>query len=166
MIVYLLRHGEAEDVGPHGARSDAERRLTAEGRERLLRAAPTWRRLVGDVDRVYSSPLIRARETADVFAEAVRFHGKRGELAGLVPEADPDDVARVILADATEGLTSVAFVGHEPHLGGTLAMLLVGRGSIPFKKGMLVGVELAGKTAPTSRLLCCVTTKLASKLGE
>lgn len=166
MIAYLLRHGEAEDIGPHGARSDAERRLTTEGRERLRRAARTWRRLVGEVDRLYSSPLVRAKETADEFAEAVRYRGKREELACLVPEADPEVVAQLILADATRGLGSVVFVGHEPHLGATLALLLQGHGSIPLKKGMLVGVEVEGAAAPTSRLVCCLTTKLAGKFED
>lgn len=165
MIVYLLRHGEAEDIGPRGARSDNERRLTAEGRERLRRCAVSWRRVVGAVDCVYTSPLVRARQTAEEFAAAVRHEDAPEELACLVPEADPDEVAQVLLADAAQQLDAVALVGHEPHLGSTLGLLLAGRGSIPLKKGMLVGVELEGSTATNCRLVCCISSKLAERLA-
>lgn len=164
MIVYLLRHGEAEDIRPGGARSDAERRLTKDGAERLRRAAPVWCQCVGQVDRVYVSTLIRARQTGEIFAEAVQHRGELLVSDWLVPEADPDVAAKMAVADAVAGNDCIAFVGHEPHLGELLARLLLGRGSIPFKKGMLVGVELLGTTATSGRLVCCLTTKLASRI--
>jgi len=58
VIVWLLRHGIAEDRAPGG--DDRERALTADGRERLERAGPAWRRTIGSVDLVFASPLRRS----------------------------------------------------------------------------------------------------------
>lgn len=163
MIVYLLRHGVAEDVGPGGARSDAERRLTAEGKERLQRAAPAWRRAIEKLDVIYTSPLVRAKETATYLAQATR-HAEPAQLREfLTPESDPQAAVHLILADARHGRDAIALVGHEPHLGELLGELLGSHGAVPFKKGMLVGVELEGVAAPVSRLVLCLSTKLAAR---
>lgn len=164
MIVYLLRHGEAEDVGAGGARTDADRRLTETGRRRLQQASSTWRRCVGEVDHIYTSTLVRARQTADLFAEAVGHRDAIEVGDWLVPEADPDIAVRACLADAAAGRTGIALVGHEPHLGDLLARFLLGRGAIPLKKGMLVGVELLAPAAASGRLVFCLSTKLATRL--
>lgn len=164
MIVYLLRHGEAEGIGAGAAHSDAARRLTNDGKRRLEQAAASWRRCVGDIDRVYTSPLVRARQTAVVFAEALGHRQALQECEWLLPEAEPELAARVALADAAADCNNIAFVGHEPHLGELLAMLLLGRGAIPLKKGMLVGIELQGPTVASGRLVACLTTKLAGRL--
>ena len=164
MIIYLLRHGEAEDVGPGGARTDAERRLTENGKERLRRAAPTWRRAVESLDAIYVSPLVRARETAVYLADAARCPEPAQVREFLTPESDPAAAVRLILADATAGRSAIALVGHEPHLGDLLGELLGAHGAVPFKKGMLVGVELEGVAAAVSRLVLCLSSKLASRL--
>jgi phosphohistidine phosphatase SixA len=83
----------------------------------------------------------------------------------LVPEADPDVAAQAVVADAAAGNKAIAFVGHEPHLGELFARLLFGRGAIPLKKGMLVGVELDSAAAARGRLVCCLSAKLAGRLA-
>jgi len=160
--VYLLRHGDAEEGG---AGSDAERRLTEDGRSALQRAQPTWQRVVGRVDRIYTSPLVRAKETAKVFAEAVGFTAAFEEVDCLAPDAEPEGVARLVLADAADGRGAVAFVGHEPNLGQVLAFLLQGQGAIPLEKGMVVGVRMESGTSLGGRLLCCLGSSLAAELG-
>ena len=160
MFVYLLRHGIAEDFAAGG---DAARRLTREGRDRLAAAAPTWRRCVQQLDRVYTSPLIRAAETAAELVAAVDHSDPIVELPGLVPEADPRLAAEILLADVRAGCHAVAMVGHEPHLGSLLGTLLHCQASIPFKRGMLVGVELSSAAAAFGRLVLCLSTKHAAR---
>ena len=62
MIVYLLRHGIAED--PRPGQADDERALTDEGIERLTQSCKGYRRLVTEPTELHSSPLKRARQTA------------------------------------------------------------------------------------------------------
>lgn len=166
MIVFLLRHGEAEDIGPGEARTDDARRLTEAGRERLVRAGRAWRRCVGQPDAIHTSPLVRARQTAEVLAQAVRFEPEPTVSDWLVPEADPEAAARCAIAETLAGRDSLVFVGHEPHLGELLARLLLGGGAIPLKKGMLVGVELDSPVAASGRLVCCLSAKLAATVGD
>ena len=63
MKLYFLRHGIAEDQGPGGA--DAERRLTEEGTGEMRGVARGIRELDLDLDRILSSPLVRAQQTAE-----------------------------------------------------------------------------------------------------
>ncbi len=160
MLVYLLRHGIAEDSALGG---DGLRRLTREGRDRLALAAPTWRRCVQQLDRLYSSPLVRAVETATELGAAVDHTAPIVELPCLEPEADPQLAVEILLADARAGHEAVALVGHEPHLGCLLGQLVGGAGAIPFKRGMLVGVDLPSAGSAWGRLVLCLSSKLAAR---
>ena len=164
MHIYLLRHGIAEDVGP--GVDDHSRALTAEGRKRLVRASDAWRRIVGDPAVVITSPLRRARETADVFVAATRFAGELRVEEALVPNASPSLALTLLEAEVLSGTASVALIGHEPHLGYLLGALLTGhpRQPIPFKKGMLVGVETLTEHGASSALRVALTQKIAGAL--
>ncbi len=164
MHIYLLRHGIAEDMAPGG---DAERALTDEGWKRLRRAAPAWQALLEPPAVVFASPLRRAQETATVFAEAVRFRGELRIEAALTPDAPPALATALLEAEALSGTQSVAMVGHEPHLGYLLGLLLTGhpRQPIPFKKGMLVAVETASAASLIAGLRLTLTQRAAARLG-
>lgn len=165
MLIYLLRHGVAEDARPGVA--DHERALTDEGWQRLERSAPAWRRLVEPPSVILVSPLRRAQETAHVFAEAVRFRGERRTDKALVPDAPPSMVMSLLEIEALSQTKSVALVGHEPHLGYLLGALLTGhhRQPIPLKKGMLVGVETETTTSMVASLRFALSSKLAGELA-
>lgn len=64
MILYLLRHGEAEPYG--GAADDASRALVPAGRKAVTRVATE----LEPVDAVFCSPYLRARQTADLVLHA------------------------------------------------------------------------------------------------
>jgi phosphohistidine phosphatase len=163
MLIYLLRHGTAEDPGP--GVDDADRALTEEGWKRLRRAAPAWRSLVETPDVVFASPLRRARETATAFAEAVRFRGELRIERAMLPDASPGQVASLLEAESLSGTKVVALVGHEPHLGYLLGLLLTGhpRQSIPLKKGMLVAVETHSVASLAGELRFALTSRAAAK---
>jgi len=120
----LLRHGIAEDrLEGH---DDDQRRLTPEGRERT---AQVIERLVGldlTCDLVLSSPLVRARQTAEL-AVAAALAPELELAAALAPLADPLPLLERWLGPLSPrpGWRRLALVGHEPDLS-TLAALLIG----------------------------------------
>lgn len=163
MIVYLLRHGIAEDFSSCG---DAGRALTEEGVRRLQMASRGWKRVVGEVDEAFVSPLLRAQQTAAIFCEAVAASAPRIETAALVPEARPLEALELLHAAQLEGRRGVACIGHEPHMGSLLGLLLTGseRASIPFKKGMLAIVDLESSSSMTGRLVGAMSQRVAAGL--
>ncbi len=120
----LLRHGIAEQRSPD--LDDAQRSLTAEGRERSQLLLQRLVELDLGCDLVLSSPLVRARQTAELAVAA----GLAPELelaAALAPLADPLPLLERWLGPVSprSGWRRLALVGHEPDLS-TLAALLIG----------------------------------------
>ncbi|HET8777791.1 MAG TPA: histidine phosphatase family protein [Candidatus Limnocylindria bacterium] len=141
MILYFLRHGDAG--APAAGMADDKRELTDAGVSALRSAAPLWRRLNLRPDVVLTSPLARARQTADLFCEAIG--GEPITDDGLRPGASWGDLARAMAAhpDARR----VLFVGHEPDLGTAIAELS-GAASVRMRKGSLACLEFYGVPEP------------------
>lgn len=137
MILYFLRHGDAGAQA--SGMADDERPLTDAGIAALRAAAPLWRRLNLRPDVVLSSPLPRARQTADLFCEAIG--GRPVSDDGLRPGASWGHMARAMAAhpDARR----VLFVGHEPDLSSAIGALS-GAGSVRMRKGSLACLEFYG----------------------
>ncbi len=139
----LLRHGIAEERGD--GRPDAERALTDRGRRRTEQVA---RRLVDlglGVDRLVSSPLVRARQTAEIAVAA----GLAPELVlsdALAPGADPLPQLQAwwpSAASAGQRPRRLGLVGHEPDLSRLAARLIgAGAGAIALRKAGVVLLEL------------------------
>jgi phosphohistidine phosphatase len=134
----LLRHGIAEERCPE--RVDGERALTAAGRSRT-RAVAERLVLVGlGCDQLVASPLVRARQTAEIAVEAGLLAEGSPSLrvdAALAPGGDPLPLVAAFqgAASAHARLQRLALVGHEPDLG-ALAARLIGapEGAIVLKK--------------------------------
>jgi phosphohistidine phosphatase len=162
MNCYFLRHGIAvEPQTWHG--SDDDRPLTPEGEKRMEREARAIADLDLDIHTIVTSPLLRARQTAEFVAHRLRI-GK-----GLVEDAR---VAHGFNADAVgailrerDGDGSVMFVGHEPTMSATVGRL-VGGASIDLKKGALAGVQLADVSAASGTLICLIPPKVLAALGK
>ena len=140
MILYFLRHGKA---GSAARGDDDARGLTARGMNELQRAAPLWRRVNLRPDIVLSSPLARARQTAELVTEAIG-----GEVLvddRLRPGASWGDLARAM--SAHPDARRVLFVGHEPDLSSSVAHL-TGAASVRMRKGGLACVEFYGIPEP------------------
>ncbi len=131
MELILVRHAIAEDRSKWSGDDDA-RPLTKEGRVRMEQVSAGLRRLLPYFDAIYSSPLTRARQTAEILMDSYKMGLDRLKLSeGLRPEADP----KSFLSTLDYSLNRVVVVGHEPHLG-DLAGLIVGSSrALPFKKG-------------------------------
>lgn len=140
MKIYILRHGEAAEHGDPRYKEN-ERPLTAKGIQRTKQLAEYLEDLEIGFDRILSSPLIRARQTAEIVAGKL---GKPVELTdALTPSGSMKD-----LVDQIAGLRpvpeSVALVGHEPYLSGFISLLCIGGPDLPIKlkKGALCRLEV------------------------
>src|SRR5688572_30200435 len=72
MKVLLIRHGKAEEhnlVSSLSPKKDAQRALTETGRRDMRKAAKGLRKLAPDISIIATSPLLRARETAEIVAK-------------------------------------------------------------------------------------------------
>lgn len=138
MILHVLRHAEAEEVSPSGR--DADRRLTDDGRRRMKAIAKAIAKLDAGYDAILVSPLVRSRQTAEPVAEACGFRKALVETRALLPNADPVEVLNEV---ARGKAASVLVVGHQPHLGRLLGLLLTGRADleVPMKKAALAAFE-------------------------
>ena len=130
-IVWLLRHGDAE---PHGTRDDYERRLTARGERQASAAGQALARLGVQFEAVYSSPRVRARDTA--LLACAHLGCAPVEHEALSGGFDARDAAELLAAH--RGASAVMLVGHEPDLSGLVAALTGAR--IEMKKGGLAAI--------------------------
>jgi phosphohistidine phosphatase len=139
MRIYVMRHGPAEDVAPTGR--DRDRALSTEGRATVERTASALRRVRGEpLPRVVSSPLVRARQTAELMAARVGVPSLEIEHdEGLAPDEPPPMGLVVSLLEAG---TDTLLVGHHPQVIVLLRSLVRDAGELPLglHTGMLVGL--------------------------
>jgi len=137
----LLRHAIAEDRSASG--EDDDRRLTGEGKRKLREVVAGMRALELPVERVLTSPLRRAIETAEIVAEGFEL-GEPDVTTALSPGASPDAVFAAL--GGTGRPTGVVLVGHEPDLAGLASTLLTGTSGLvrmAFRKAGLAGIVVA-----------------------
>jgi len=141
MELYFLRHGEAADRSHSGATHDSERPLTADGLKQMQQIAKGMKRLGVVFDAIFSSPYLRARQTAEIIAAHCEFKGKTEYTEVLTPNAEFRDF--VELLKKFDGDKRILFVGHQPGLGGFVSSLISGDHhiSINLKKGGLCRVD-------------------------
>lgn len=125
MNLYLLRHGIAIPGDEPGIESDHERPLTSKGAKRMRKAAKGLRRLSIEFDAILSSPLRRARQTADIVAEALGLESEVQEISGLAPESSVDNL--LFGLTRFQNREHLLLVGHQPLLGDAAAYLLRGK---------------------------------------
>lgn len=130
--LWLLRHGDAE---PHGARADFERRLTDRGERQSRAAGRALVRLGVGFEHVFTSPRVRALETARLVCAELDLEPIVHEpLSGGFDERHADELLAAIGASS-----ALLVVGHEPDLSGLVAALTSAR--IEMKKGGLAAVR-------------------------
>jgi len=147
MDVYLLRHGDALPVGAQGIRTDDERPLSDAGRKETREVGRAFRKLRVRPDTLLSSPLVRARETAEIVGECLEGTG-----VTLCEELGHGFSPPALLARLRELPTkqTVLLVGHQPDLGRFASFLLTGdtAADIDLKKTGLCRIEFEKAPAP------------------
>ncbi len=164
MNVGFFRHGPAVARGTEGV-SEADRPLTPEGRKKTVQAARGVRELDLGFDAVFTSPLPRALQSAEIVAEMLGLKNPE-VLDGLSPGSSP---RRLLAALADLESETPLLVGHEPLLSSAVLLAISGAsaGSLELRKAGLAVVEVeagAARTRGTLKLL--LAGAVLRKLGS
>jgi len=157
MKLYILRHGDAGEAGDPRYK-ETERPLTAKGIQRTKQLAHVLREMEITMDFILTSPLTRARETAEIVARGLKLGGKMREIEHLAPSGNMEELVHQ-LNMIRPAPKNILLVGHEPYLSGFISLLCTGGPGLPmvFKKGALCRLELqvltCGKCAALDWLL-------------
>ena len=135
MKLYIIRHGIAVEPGAPGFEDDSQRSLTEKGRNKMQIIARGLRALDINLELILSSPYRRAKETAQILADAFKMKDKLVLSENLVPMSYTDNLIGEI--NEKFPVASLAVVGHEPALSALISTLLAGTPdlSINMKKG-------------------------------
>ena len=137
--LYLIRHGVADERGDAWP-DDTKRPLSEEGMERLRKSARGLARLDVWIDVIFTSPLVRARQTADIVAAAFDPRPSIVSIDSLAPEGTYPSLVADLEKHARK--TRLALVGHEPGIGELAARLIGSRHSFEFKKGAVCRIDV------------------------
>ena len=132
--LWFLRHGEAV---PHDSKPDEARELTAVGENQATAAGQGLARLGVEFSACYTSPKVRALDTAKLACE--RLGVEPEEVRAVGDGFDRDDA--LALLDGHDNDARVLVVGHEPDLSQIVHDLTGAR--VDFKKGGIAGVKVA-----------------------
>ncbi|MDA4128978.1 MAG: phosphohistidine phosphatase SixA [Thaumarchaeota archaeon] len=152
MELVILRHGEAGNRSP-SASKDFERGLTASGRKEIEDVAKSINGLKLVFDKIATSPLTRARETAEIVAKVMKKQKDLEVWDELKPEGETADLYRRL--SKLKGESCVLLVGHEPYLSGMISELISGgkRSRILLKKGGMAKVDVDSLASRPSGVL-------------
>lgn len=162
--LYLIRHGIAEERGDDWP-DDSKRPLTAAGISKLRKEARGLIALDATIEHIIASPLVRTRQTADVFAETLKNKPDVSTTDALAPAGTPAAVVQEVAKHVRKG--RVALVGHEPNLG-ELAAHFIGAGApLEFRKGGICRIDF-DVLPPKGRgaLIWFATPRMLRKIGE
>ena len=122
MELYLIRHADAQPLGEGGIEDDAERPLTAAGQAQCRALASALQRQKAHLDKIVTSPLLRARQTAEGLALHWTGAAPAQEVCEyLAPGGRRRKLTRFL---RNLGAESVALVGHMPDLNDYLGWLI------------------------------------------
>jgi phosphohistidine phosphatase len=123
--LYLIRHANALALGERGITDDAERPLSEQGEDQAHSLAMGLRSRGITFDGIISSPLVRAKQTADILVRDGSPAPPEIQICdGLLPDARPRKLARFLKNRAGQRL---ALIGHCPHLPQFAAWLIGGK---------------------------------------
>ena len=160
----LVRHAAAHERGPEWP-DDRVRPLTPGGRRRFERVARGLASLGTTVDAILTSPLLRARQTAEVLAGALPGPPPIIEIDILSPGHDAPTMARALVRGHHPA--RLVLVGHEPGLG-ELASLLLGLGRpLVFRKGGACRIDLPPSGALSGgTLIWMLPPRVSRRIGR
>jgi phosphohistidine phosphatase len=160
----IIRHAvaeEREDFAKKGL-EDQLRPLTLKGRKRMQKVCVRLRDYVKDFDVIVSSPLTRARQTAEIVSQ-LYYEKKVLEIPELVPQSPPQAFVKWLRTQG-RNYKRIAIVGHEPHLSILASYMLSGKTEsfIDLKKSGVISLELesfAHAEAGTAELIFSIPPK-------
>lgn len=132
MFLYLVQHAEAKRE-----EEDPARPLSQKGVEEVKKVASFISGLHMELEEVFHSGKLRAKQTAEVLAGNIKITKGLSETDGLAPLDNPELWAERL----TFKTTPIMLVGHLPHLGKLASLLLCGdieENIVTFKMGGIV----------------------------
>lgn len=159
MQLILLRHGKAEDFSSSGG-GDFARTLLEKGMEQSRNAARALSAADFLPDLVLTSPVLRARQTAEEFCRAAGISEPiiQDWLAcGMSPQTALSELRAFVETER------VMIVGHEPDFSQLVQHALGASGSIEIRKGSLTCLEI-NPPSPRATLLFSFPQKLAKHM--
>lgn len=163
LALYLIRHGLAAERGSDYP-DDSKRPLTSAGISAMRKEARALVDLDVTFDVIISSPLVRARQTADVLAQGLPAKPAIVLTDSLSPAGSQASFFQELSRHMRKA--NIAIVGHEPNLGELAARLLGAKGTIELKKGAVCRIDFEvfpPKGLGTLRWLA--TPRMLRKLG-
>ena len=163
MQLYIVRHGIAIDREDPKCPAEAERYLTEEGIERTQQVAEAVAALGIHADLIFSSPYLRAMQTAAIFASELGYPKQKiRRTDSLLPGAEPGAFLRELARE--KDVSAVLCFGHAPHVDGLLAAAVgASRHVTSMKKAGVALVELKRLSPPNGQLVWLITPKLIRK---
>jgi len=164
MKLLIVRHAPAEP--PLGAKPDAERLLTREGRKGFERSARGLATILDPPAAILTSPYLRAADTAALLSEAWGGPAPLVEpaLAGGTSQQVFSRVAALPLGEEEDAM--VVLVGHEPLASEMLAALLgLSSGdTVAFKKGGVALLDFGRDFPHSGRLIAVLPPRISRRL--
>jgi len=148
MELYFLRHGDAVS-GEKWKGRDAQRPLSPQGVALMERESPAISLLCPGLDLILTSPLVRARQTAEIVARRLGQQNVLEVEDRLSPGFGVDELAAIIRERHVAA--SLMLIGHEPDFSRVISAC-IGGGRVEVKKGSLIRVDLE-KTSSLSGVL-------------
>ncbi len=141
MRLYLMQHAVA-----YSSEENSEKVLSPAGIEQAKQSAHGIRRLGLEFDLIMTSPKRRAKQTAALVAEEVRYpYSDILTTEALMPDRSPDELLGLLQKESTD--SRILVVGHLPHLA-HLADTLTQGGDLIIENAGLTCLEMSGpKTA-------------------
>ena len=162
--LYLVRHAIAAERGADYP-DDSKRPLTTAGISRFRKEAKALGALDVEIELIISSPLTRAKQTAEIVAQALPTQPPASTLSdSLAPAGTPASVFQELAKHMRKG--KIALVGHEPNIGELAARLIGSRTPIEFKKGAICRIDFeVFPPKGSGQLRWLVTPKMLRKIG-
>lgn len=161
--LYLVRHALAAQRGEEWP-DDTKRPLTERGISRFKEVVDGLHRLDSAIDEIFTSPLVRAKQTAELLAAGLE--GKPS--VKLLDALAPGHTASAVMAQLAKSAKRrrIALVGHEPDLGELAAHLIGASRALPFRKGGVCRIDIEGLSSRRAgSLIWFIPPKTLRQLG-
>jgi len=137
--LYIVRHAVAEERGEAWP-DDTKRPLTEQGIARFKKAVRGLARLDIALDVILTSPLVRAKQTAELLATGLTDRPHVVTIESLAPGGTVASVVADLEKHAKR--STIALVGHEPGIGELAARLAGSKTPFTFKKGGVCRIDV------------------------
>jgi phosphohistidine phosphatase len=170
MHLYIVRHGIAIDREDPKCPSDPERFLTADGLKKTREVAEGFAALSDPPKLFLSSPYVRALQTAEIFAEALKHSKSKIEKSEhLLPGAEPAAFFRELARELSrrKSADSAVCFGHAPQLDELIAFALGSKRDVTaLKKAGAACIELTRVYPPVGTLIWVMPPRALRKLRK